>query len=112
MIINDLERTLGPFQTPLHLFIKVKMLKSHTENELISTFEDTEKMLYVVCLIKSYRMLNCAIDLHKILGNFEHRQEYISRIVQQDDFTQYRIWRNSHAVLVMMHIQANSGGGH
>ena len=32
---------------------------------------DTEKMLYVVCLIKSYRMLNCA----KRLGNFEHRQE-------------------------------------
>jgi hypothetical protein len=34
-------------------------------------------------------MLNCAIDLPKILGNFEHRQEYISRILQQDDFTQY-----------------------
>jgi hypothetical protein len=77
------------------------MLKSHTENypgcqrlfvtenELISTFEDTEKMLYAVCLIKSYRMLNCAIDLPKILGNFEHRQEYISRILQQDDFTRY-----------------------
>jgi hypothetical protein len=32
-------------------------------------------------------MLNCAIDLPKILGNFEHRQEYISRILQQDDFT-------------------------
>ena len=31
-------------------------------------------------------MLNCAIDLPKILGNFEHRQEYISRILQQDDF--------------------------
>jgi hypothetical protein len=59
------------------------MLKSHTENELISTFEDTEKMLYVVCLIKLYRMLNCAIDLPKILGNFEHRQEYISRIPLQ-----------------------------
>ena len=141
MIINDLERTLGPFQTRLHLFIKykaVKMLKSHTENypgcqrlfvtenELISTFEDTEKMLYAVCLIKSYRMLNCAIDLPKILGNFEHRQEYISRILQQDDFTRYafpclhqlqisqksRIWRNTHAVLVTRHIQANSGGGH
>jgi hypothetical protein len=89
MIINDLERTLGPFQMPLHLFIKVKMLKSHTENELISTFEDTEKMLYVVCLIKSYRKLNCAIDLPKILGNYEHRQEYISCTLQQDDFTQY-----------------------
>ena len=103
------------------------MLKSHyTENELISTFEDTEKMLYVVCLIKSYRILNCAIDLPKSIGNFEHRQEYISRILQQDDFTQYafprlhklqisqksRIWRNTHAVLVMRHIQANSGGGH
>ena len=25
MIINDLERTLGPFQTPLHLFIKVNI---------------------------------------------------------------------------------------
>ena len=103
------------------------MLKSHyTENELISTFEDTEKMLYVVCLIKSYRILNCAIDLPKSIGNFEHRQKYISRILQQDDFTQYafprlhqlqisqksRIWRNTHAVLVMRHIQANSGGGH
>jgi hypothetical protein len=68
-------------------------------------------------------MLNCAIDLPKILGNFEQRQEYISRILQQDDFTQYafpclhqlqishksRIWRNTHAVLVMRHIQANSG---
>ena len=91
------------------------MLKFHTENELISTFEDTEKMLYVVCLIKSYRILNCAIDLPKSIGNFEYRQEYISRILQQDDFTQYaflclhqlqisqksRIWRNTHAVLVM-----------
>ena len=66
------------------------MLKSHyTENELISTFEDTEKMLYVVCLIKSYRMLNSAIDLPKSIGNFEHRQEYISRILQHDHFTQY-----------------------
>ena len=46
-------------------------------------------MLYAVCLIKSYRILNCAIDFPKILGNFEHRQEYISRILQQDDFTQY-----------------------
>ena len=103
------------------------MLKSHyTENELISTFEDTEKMLYVVCLIKSYWILNCAIDLPKSIGNFEHRQEYISRILQQDDFTQYAfprlhqlqisqkspIWRNTHAVLVMRLIQANSGGGH
>jgi hypothetical protein len=35
--------------------------------------------------------LNCSIDLPKILGNFEHRQEYISRILQQDDFTQYLI---------------------
>ena len=71
-------------------------------------------------------MLNCAIHLPKILDNFEHRQEYISRILQQDDFTQYafpclhqlqisqksRIWRNTHVVLVMSHIQANSGGGH
>ena len=40
-------------------------------------------MLYVVCLIKLYRMLNCAIDLPKIIGNFEHRQEYISRIPLQ-----------------------------
>jgi hypothetical protein len=46
-------------------------------------------MLYVVCHIKSYMMLNCAIDLPKILGNFEHRQEYISRILQQDAFHVY-----------------------
>jgi hypothetical protein len=82
---------------------------------LISTFEDTEKMLYVVCLIKSYRKLNCAIDFPKILGNFEHRQEYISRILHvyiNCKSRKSRIWRNTHAVLVMRHIQADSGVGH